>query len=400
MKALVLAAGRGTRMSPLTRTRPKPLLPVGDSTLLERCLDAAAPYVDGYVVVVGYRGDDVRRAVGDEHRGLPVTYVEQEERMGTGDAVLRAEREVGDRFLVFNGDLYFDAGAVEDVVRSRSNVVSVVEVDRPEEYGVVAVDGGTAAEIVEKPDEPPSNLANAGVYAFTSEVFDRLRDVEPSARGEIEVTDAIAAMIDGGVEFDVVEIDGSWKDVGYPWDLLSANRAWLDDVERRVEGDVADSAVVDGDVVVEEGAVVREGSVVEGPAYLAEDVDVGPNAYVRGGSVLLDGARVGHAVEVKASLLLEGATAAHLSYVGDSVLAEDVNLGAGTVTANLRHDGREVVAHVNGEEVGTGMRKLGAVLGARAKTGVNTSLDAGVRLGPGETTAPGEAVTRDRGVEV
>jgi bifunctional UDP-N-acetylglucosamine pyrophosphorylase/glucosamine-1-phosphate N-acetyltransferase len=188
-----------------------------------------------------------------------------------------------------------------------------------------------------------------------------------------------------------------WLDVGRPWELLAANEWKLGELERRIDGDVHPDADLRGAVVVEDGATVDAGVVIEGPALVRADAAVGPNAYVRGATLLDEGATVGHAVEVKNSVLMAGATVGHLSYVGDSVLGRDVNFGAGTTVANLRHDGADVIVRVNGEPTSTGLRKFGVVCGDGAKTGIDAALNAGVVLGTDARTEPGETVTRDRG---
>jgi bifunctional UDP-N-acetylglucosamine pyrophosphorylase/glucosamine-1-phosphate N-acetyltransferase len=399
MKAVVLAAGRGTRMRPLTDTRPKPLLPVGGTTLVENVMDACAPYVDGFVLVVGYMSDEVREKVGDEHAGVDVEYVEQGERVGTADAVAQVANRVGPRFVVANGDAVFSSSVVGRLVEEDGNALSVKNVPEPSEYGVVEVEDGYATGIVEKPDDPPTSLANAGVYVFDRDALDYMRSTEKTERGEREITTAIAEMMTDGYEYGVVEHEGEWLDVGYPWDLLEANRVVLSDAEARFDGDVEDGATARDAVVVEEGARILSGAYLEGPVVVREGATVGPNAYVRGPAVIGKDAKVGHAVEVKNSLIMRGASVGHLSYVGDSVLGEDVNFGAGTVVANLRHDGENVRARVKGETVDTERRKFGVAVGDGAKTGINTSLNAGTRIGVGVTTTPGETVTVDKGVD-
>jgi len=341
----------------------------------------------------------VREEVGEEHDGLTVKYVEQTERNGTGDAVELAEENDGESFVVVNGDVFFSSEVMERLVSQEGNSVSVKRVEDPSEYGVVEVSDRRATRIVEKPDEPPPELASAGVYVFDNRVFDYLRETTVSQRGERELTDAVADMLEDGVRFGVVEHDAFWLDVGYPWNLLEANGHVLGSIERRLDGTVEEGATVKGNVVVEEGAHLLSGAYVEGPALVRRGAEVGPNAYVRGSSVVGEGVHVGHSVEVKNSVLMRGVSVRHLSYVGDSVLGEDVNFGAGTVVANLRHDNENVRAQVKGKVIDTERRKFGVIVGDGAKTGVNTSLNAGVRLGVGATTEPGEAVTRDKGVE-
>jgi len=399
MHAIVIAAGRGTRMRPLTDRRPKPLLPVGCTTLLERALAQCAPHVDRFVLVVGYRGDQLRERIGDTFEGLPVTYVEQDDREGTAHAVGRAGEVVEDRALVLNGDLLVDDDLIADLVAADGHALAVTEVDNPTDYGVVDVDAGRVRGIVEKPEEPPSNRANVGVYVFEPSIFDAIDRTQRSPRGEYEITDSISHLLDDGEAIAGIDYEGTWLDVGRPWELLEANETVLADLEREIEGTVEEGATIHGSVVVEDGARVRSGAYIEGPAVIRAGADVGPNAYVRGATVIGSDVRVGNAVEVKNSVLLEDAHAAHLSYVGDSVLGSDVNLGAGTTVANLRHDDATVRMRVRGEAVDTGRRKLGVVLGDGVKTGIDTDLNAGVVLGTDTATQPGETVLRDRGRE-
>jgi bifunctional UDP-N-acetylglucosamine pyrophosphorylase/glucosamine-1-phosphate N-acetyltransferase len=187
-----------------------------------------------------------------------------------------------------------------------------------------------------------------------------------------------------------------WIDVGRPWELLAANEWKVGDLDRQIDGDVHDEAELRGDVVVETGATIDRGVVIEGPALVREGASVGPCAYVRGSTLIGPGAKVGHGVEVKNSVLMAGAAVPHRSYVGDSVIGRDANLGAGTQVANLRHDGEDVRLTVKGDRVSTGRRKFGVVVGDGAKTGINTSLNAGVTLSSGAGTDPGESVLRDR----
>lgn len=184
-------------------------------------------------------------------------------------------------------------------------------------------------------------------------------------------------------------------DVARPWDLLAATERALDGVDRSLAGDVHPMADCRGPVVVEPGARVGAGVVVEGPAFIARGATVGPNAYIRGSTYLGDGAHVGNGVEIKNSVLFPDARVPHLSYVGDSVVGPNANLGAGTIVANLRHDGEPVEVAHDGQRASTGRRKFGAVVGADARVGIGTCLNAGVRLSAGSTTPPGGTVLRD-----
>jgi len=393
MQTVILAAGEGMRMRPLTEHTPKPMLPVADRPLVAHTVDTAVDAgASGLVIVVGYEAEDVRTYFGERYRGVDVTYAVQQSQEGTADAVRAAAPYLEDAFAVLNGDNLYDPAAIDRLFDS-GPALTTYRVENPSNYGVVSVADATVTGIVEKPADPPSNLANTGAYVFPEKAREWL-DVPESERGEYEITDVVAKVIERRT-VTPVELD-RWLDVGRPWELLAANEWKIGDLDRRLDGDISDEADLRGDVVVEDGATVEAGVVVEGPVLIREGADLGPNAYVRGATLLGKGTHVGNGVEIKNSVIGPESAVPHLSYVGDSVLGSDVNFGAGTKVANLRHDDQPVRITVKGERVSTGRRKFGVVVGDGAKTGINTSLNAGVVLSTGTRTGPGEAVTRDR----
>ena len=393
MKAVILAAGEGTRIRPLSQSTPKPMLPVGDRPLVAHTATAAADAgAEELVFVVGYEHETVTDYFGDEYAGVPVSYAHQREQAGTADAVDAASDRLDGPFAVLNGDNLYRPEDVERLFEA-GPAVGATRTDHPENYGVFDTDDDTVTGIVEKPDDPPSNLVNVGAYAFPEEACEWL-SVSKSERGEREITDVLARVID---EYAVTPVEfDEWMDVGRPWELLEANERVLDRLSRDVRGDVSQDAHLDGPVVVEEGATIKSGVVVEGPALVRSGATVGPNAYVRGATTIGENATVGHAVEIKNSVLRRDTSVGHLSYVGDSVLGRDVNFGAGTNVANLRHDGEDVTLTVKGEPVSTGRRKFGVVCGDGVKTGINTDINPGVKLSAGATTLSGETIYDDR----
>ena len=397
MQTVVLAAGEGTRMRPLTVATPKPMVPAAGRPLLEHTLDRAADAgASQFIVVVGYEAQQVRAHFGESHHGVDITYATQTEQRGTADAVRAAASHLDDApFVVLNGDAIYDTESLATLYDSGPAVGSY-RVDNPSNYGVLQLDADDDTRVtgvVEKPANPDSNLINTGSYVFPASATEYL-DVSTSERGELELTDVLEAVCK---ETTVTAVPfGRWLDVGRPWELLSATEWLLESITTRLDGTVSDDATIEGSVVVEPEATIKAGVTIEGPAYIGEGATVGPNAYIRGSTAVGADAKVGHAVEVKNSVLMADATVGHLSYVGDSILGVGVNFGAGTKVANLRHDDEPVALTVKGERVSTGRRKFGVVVGDEAKTGINTSLNAGVVLGAGMTTTPGEVLTRDR----
>ncbi len=395
MKAVILAAGEGTRMRPLTRHCPKVMLPIGNKPLLqhviERVKDAG---VDHFILVIGYQGDTIIEHFGEGERfGVKIDYVIQQERLGTAHAIGTARSLIDERFLVLNGDVMVTTAQVRTLLeRDEVAVMAVLEVDDPSQFGVLEVDGGLVVKLHEKPDNPTTNLANAGIYVFEPEVFGGIDKTPLSIRDEYEITRTIQDMIDSGIHVGYQVLSGTWQDVGRPWDLLDANMEYLKTISNDIKGEIEDDVHIHGPVMIEAGARVRSGAYIEGPAIIGPDCDIGPNCYIRPYTSLGRGVRIGNAVEVKNSIIMDRTHVGHLSYVGDSVIGAGCNFGAGTKVANLRHDGGNIKIVINGNRIDSGRRKLGTIMGDNVHTGINCMLNVGSVIEPGSNIQPGEFV--------
>ena len=406
MKAVILAAGEGVRLQPITLTRPKHLIKVGGKPILEHCLNVLkASGIKEALIVVHYMADTIRDYFGDgEKFGLKIEYVEQKGLLGTGNAVGVVEPYVKDDFLMVYGDLLFTVEALEKVLSLHGEekpaaTVAVVPVEKPEDYGVVELeDGKYVKRLIEKPshEEAPTNLANAGICVFSTEIFEKVKETSASTRGEWEITDALSLLIREKKPVEAVEISREdWIDIGRPWDLFEANRWTLVRMKHKVFGCVENGAHLVGPVTVAESARVRSGAYVEGPAFIGEESDVGPNCYIRPYTSIGRKVRVGNACEVKNSIIMDNAHVGHLSYVGDSVIGENCNLGAGTITANYRLDAGTVKMMVKDMVVDSGRTKLGVVLGDGVKAGINVLFMPGVKMGSNSWVGPNVVVSRD-----
>jgi bifunctional UDP-N-acetylglucosamine pyrophosphorylase/glucosamine-1-phosphate N-acetyltransferase len=404
MMAVILAAGEGQRLQPLTSTKPKHLLPVGGTPLLQHMLLALGDLgVTDVAIIVGYLEDKIRGYFKDgSELGVSITYLKQEEPSGTAKAIGLAREYVGrNDFLVIYGDLLLGQGALTSVLKryetDGSPVLSTVRVPNPKDFGVVVTKGRFLQRIVEKPTEDmQSDLVNAGIYLFSPDIFQTIEETRVSARGEYEITDTLQSLASRGVAVASCEISPTeWLDIGRPWDLLEANRRVLDRQMPEITGEVEAGVHISGSAVVKKGARVRSGAYLEGPVHVGEGCDVGPNCYIRPWTSLGNGVRVGNACEIKNSIIMNGTHIGHLSYVGDSVFGEDCNLGAGTITANLRLDDCAIPVTVRDRVVDSGQRKLGAFLGDGVKTSIGVSTMPGVRIGAGAWIGPGTIIRRD-----
>src|SRR5438093_6935966 len=285
LKGLILSGGKGTRLRPITHTSAKQLVPVANKPVLFYGIESlsAAGIRDVGIVIAPETGGEIRAAVGDGERfGVSISYIEQDAPGGLADAFLTAEDFLGDSpFVMYLGDNLLRDGIVELVQQFRSEepdaLILLTQVPDPENYGVAELDGERVARLVEKPKEPSSDLALVGVYMFTRPIFDASRAIEPSWRGELEITDAIQRLIDGGMTVDPHIVRGWWKDTGQVQDMLDANRLILDDLDERIEGELIDSRV-EGRVVIEPG-VTLERSTVRGPAIIGRGSRIA-NAYI------------------------------------------------------------------------------------------------------------------------
>ncbi len=324
LKGLILSGGRGTRLRPITHTSAKQLVPVANKPVLFYGIEAmaAAGIEEVGIIIAPETGDEIRAAAGDGSRfGVRITYVVQDEPNGLAHAVLTAEPFLGDSpFVMYLGDNLLQGGIADLVAAFRSEqpdaLILLTPVDDPENYGVAELEGAVGGErgrvvrLVEKPEQPATDLALVGVYMFTSCIHDAARAIEPSARGELEITDAIQYLVDAGRRVEPHVVNGWWKDTGRLADMLEANRLVLENLVARSDGELIDSQV-EGRVVIERGARL-ERSTVRGPAVIGSgarlvDAYVGPYTAV-GEGCLIERSEVEHSILLASSSVvgLEG----------------------------------------------------------------------------------------------
>ena len=390
MQAVMLAAGKGTRTYPFTLEKPKHLLKVANRTIIEHNLEQLKGLADEILIVVG-KEKFTEKLLGNNYKGIRIRYLIQEKPEGNGQALMIAERFIKDRFIAMVADDLYSGSDIKKCLKHRYCVL-VKEVDDLSRFGEVSHKGSLVTGFMEKPGRK-KGLANTGLQVYDRKIFSHR--LMKSKRGEFEIVDYITYLIEKGEKVHYEKIADYWFPITYPWSLLEANEFLLSKIKKAVGGEVEKYAVLKGPVVVGKGTIIKSGSYIEGPVIIGENCSIGPNCYIRAHSSIGNSCKIGNAVEVKNTIVGDRTSIGHLSYAGDSVIGDDVNFGAGTIIANLRHDGENISSPVKGEMTNTGRKKFGAVIGDGAKLGIKTIIYPGRKIWPEKTTLPGEIVKRD-----
>jgi UDP-N-acetylglucosamine diphosphorylase / glucose-1-phosphate thymidylyltransferase / UDP-N-acetylgalactosamine diphosphorylase / glucosamine-1-phosphate N-acetyltransferase / galactosamine-1-phosphate N-acetyltransferase len=392
MKAVILAAGKGTRMEPLSLVKDKPLLKIFGKTILERNLDQLIDLVKEVILII--RPNDRGRAVislfGKNYKGLQIKYVVQKKPQGTGKAAQLAIKYLNDRFLLLNGDDIYSREDIKTILKNFPSIL-VKSTREPKSFGIVEVQNGTVKNLVEKPKSPKSNLANVGVYFLPTSIFNY--DIGKSKRGEYEFVDYIRNFIkENKLYYKEAQV---WLSLGYCWNILEAHRLFLSKLKVSKKGKIEEGCSLKGKIIVGKGTIIKSGTYIEGPVSIGENCVIGPNCYIRSYTSIGDNCHIGQSVEIENSMINEYTNIAHLSYVVDSIVSAHCNLGAGTITANLRHDGQTVKTMIKGILLDTHCYNFGSIIGEGTKTGIGTLIYPGCKIWPNKITLPGEIIKKD-----
>jgi len=386
MKCVILAAGEGNRMHPLTYTRPKVMLPIAGKPILEWNLhNAHAAGLKEFIFVVSYKSEMVREYFGTgKPWNVKIRYVNQGKPMGTAHAIGTAEPFVKE-CIVLCGDTIFGVNDLKQIIKKGTRI-GLVKVDNAKEYGIVELKGKKVIKIHEKMEQPSSDIINAGVYHFNKSIFEYIRKTEKSPRGEFEITDSINMLV-SKEPMEGVFLN-EWRDVVYPWHLLDANEELLKKIKTKIQGTIEKNVVIKGTVILGKGTIIHSGTYIEGPVVIGNNCKIGPNCYIRPFTTIGNSCHVGNACEVKNSIIMDHSNVPHLNYVGDSIIGQYCNLGAGTTIANLRLDKKNVPVVLNGKKIDTKRRKFGAIIGDNVQTGINATINIGSMIGNDVSIGP------------
>lgn len=381
--AVVLAAGEGTRLRPLTQNRPKPMLPAANRPILEHVLDALVEAdIDRLVLVVGYRRERVQDHFGSTYRGVDIDYVHQDKQLGSGHALLQAQSSISGPMLVVNGDRLIESKSVEQVrtafeAGESLPTMAVIEHENTSRYGVVSLDGDRVTEIVEKPQTDDYRLINAGIYAFDESIFETIART-PRRSGELALTDSIAREIERNAVRSV-HIDGLWVDATYPWDLLSVASEILD--RGRATGPETRAGIW-----IADAARVHDDATLRAPVVVGPNCEIGPGSVIGPNVSIAANTTIEANVTIERSVLDSDCRVAPGSTLVDAVLGQNVHLGVGTVIpggpSDVRIDNTVFEA-----------QPLGAVLADRVRAASSVSFAAGTLVGTNASIGAGCHVT-------
>jgi len=408
MKAVILAAGEGNRLRPITSSRPKPIVPIAGKPLLEHTiLGLISAGIDKILLIVGYKEALIKDYFGNglDKFGIHIEYITQDKYLGTAHATGYAKEFVGeDTFLMMYGDILVDPEVYKDIVRKfeesqSEGLMSLLEVKYPENYGIISLNSDNQVDkITEKPspDLNLGNLANAGIYIFNPLIFDAIDKTEKSIRDEYEFTDSMDILIKklNGKIIGYIIKDKFWSDIGLPWQFLEANKYLLDNLDSKKLGKTEENVFISGEVYIGEGTEIKSGTYIQGPVYIGKDCFIGPNAFLKPYTSIGNNCHIGIS-EVKNSIIFSNTNIPHFNYIGDSIICENVNLGAGTKVANLRFDDANVQVMIKGKLIDSKRRKLGTIIGPNVKTGINASIMSGKIIGEGARIGPHTLVMED-----
>lgn len=373
-EAIILAAGEGTRLRPFTEDMPKVMLPVANKPILEYVVEALAENgVSNIIMVVGYKKESIMNYFGEGKKwDANIIYAMQEKQLGTGHALLQAEEHVnGEEILVLPGDNIIDKNSISKLISSDAPSLIVEESELPSKYGVVEMEDDTVVRLIEKPEKAESNLISTGIYKLRKDIFKILR--ENVERGKNKLTDAIQFFVESG-ELKGIKVDGHWKDIIYPWNLLEVNSGGLYNLPSSISGKIEKNVFIKGKVVIGEGSVIHSGSYIEGPVIIGKGCEIGPNACIFPSTSIGDNVMIHPFSEIRNSIIMDNATIGSCSFISNSVVGKSNSISShfSTITGNARIE-------VDGEL--HKIERIGAFVGSDCEIGANVVVEPGKRIG-------------------
>lgn len=405
MKVVMLGAGKCSRMWPLAQHKNKCMYEfLGKPLLYYTLIELKNMGLKDIILVVSPRDNAVKNYFGNGKKlGMKIKYVVQKKPLGTGDSLLCAKHLLKDSFVMINARKTNISQILKPMLklhekRKEHIILASRKTDRPWDYGVLKIKGDEVLKIVEKPKKgkEQSKYKVEGVYIFTKSFLDTL-EKRPTTENSAEET--LQKYIEKGKPVSAVKLNNKVKflSLTHPWDIFEINKWFLDTIKKpRIskKAKIHKTAVIEGKVIIEDGATIYEHTVIKGPAYIGKNSVIGKNAQVRQYSYIGNNVVVGFSTDIKNSILYDGVKV-DMCYIGDSIIDEKTHLGAGTITANIRLDKASVKSVVKGKLIDTGAKYFGCIIGRETEIGIHTSIMPGVKIGSHCFIWPKSLVLRD-----
>jgi glucose-1-phosphate thymidylyltransferase len=379
MKAVILAAGEGTRLRPFTNSEPKPMIPIANRPILEYAIEALSKNgISDITIVVGYKKERIMTHFGDgSDWKVKITYIDQKKRVaqaGTAYALSMAKSEITGDFLLLSGDNIISPTLIGELLASKGKYRLVVtESENPSKYGVVELSGDTVKNIIEKPETHVSNLISTGIYKFDDDIFGYIDRAMKS--GHYGLTRVVQTLLPTN-RVTAVKTSKVWNDVVYPWDILTMNAVALRKCAAKTSGKIDKGVVIKGQVSIGEGTIIRSGTHIMGPVVIGDGCEIGPSVCIYPSTSIGNNVRIGPFTVLENSVLMNDVQLNSGSYVSHSVIGEGVEMMPQFCAV-------EAEAHVRLEGEYRKVDRLGVLIGERTTIGSQVTVASGCIIGSG-----------------
>lgn len=385
MKAVILAAGEGTRLRPFTVSRPKVMIPIGNRPILEYVVQAlAANGITDIVLVVGYMKERIMSFFGNGSRfGVRISYAIQDKQLGTAHAALAVRDRIKEDFILVAGDNIIDAQVIQDLLQHKGGMsMLVTDSEMPSKYGVVQIEAGRVVDIIEKPDKGVGNIINTGIYRFPPEIFDFLE--RGVMTGKSGITHVLHSCI-SKLNMDVVRSTGRWMDAVYPWDLIRLNEYAFSLTGQETSGTIEAGVTLRGPVYIGAGSKIRSGSYIEGPVVIGEGCEIGPYATIFPTTSIGNGVHIAPFTAIYNSMIMNNVSIGSHSHISRAVIDDGCRIGTGFSAPSG-------LAQVRVEDEYFKVEKAGSMIGEFTQVGPQAVLSAGTIVGANSRVGDGAKV--------
>ena len=322
-QAIILAAGEGRRLRPFTVNKPKAMLAIAGKPIIQYVIEALSQNgIRDIICIIGYQHEQITSYLGNGSRyGVDIRYISQDKQLGTAHALFQAKGATANEFLVIHGNKLFGPETVAEFVKVKPNALLVRKVENPSRYGVVSVKNGKLTGIIEKPMQPAGNTVNGGIYAFNSDIFSYIDNA-------LDIPNALSAMLRDGKEISVIESQGMWLDVAYPWDLLMMNDTILQNMTAVTSGTIENGVSLKGAVSIGKNSIIRQNTYITGPVIIGEGCDIGPSVCIFPSTSIGSNVVLAPFTEVRNSIIGDDVHIGSGSIIQDSMIDRGCNIGA------------------------------------------------------------------------